>query len=153
LKPIRGNACGVLYAAATETKLKELFMKMSRISTLLLSSTLLFSSAALAGQANKGKLQLADRIVVDGKPLEPGNYRVEWDGSGSSVQVKLLQGKQVVATLPAHLTEQADANPQDSYSTATEADGSKALTAIYPNGKRLALQFDRSAAAGAQSGN
>jgi hypothetical protein len=153
LKPIRGNACGVLYAAATETKLKELFMKMSRISTLLLSSTLLFSSAALAGQANKGKLQLADRIVVDGKPLEPGNYRVEWDGSGSSVQVKLLQGKQVVATLPAHLTEQADANPQDSYSTATEADGSKALTAIYPNGKRLTLQFDRSAAAGAQSGN
>lgn len=128
-------------------------MKMSRISTLLLSSTLLFSSAALAGQANKGKLQLADRIVVDGKPLEPGNYRVEWDGSGSSVQVKLLQGKQVVATLPAHLTEQADANPQDSYSTATEADGSKALTAIYPNGKRLTLQFDRSAAAGAQSGN
>jgi hypothetical protein len=128
-------------------------MKMSRISTLLFSGTLLFSSAALAGQANKGKIQLADRIIVDGKPLEPGNYRVEWDGNGPAVQVKLLQGKQVVATLPAHVTEQTDANSQDSYSTATEADGSKALTAIYPGGKRLALQFDRSAAASVQSGN
>ena len=60
-------------------------MKMSRISTLLFGSALLFSSVALAGETNKGKLRLADKIVVDGKPLEPGNYAVEWDGSGPAV--------------------------------------------------------------------
>jgi len=124
-------------------------MKMSRISILLFGSALLFSSAALAGETNKGKLHLADKVVVDGKPLEPGSYGVEWDGSGSAVQVKLLRGKQIVATLPAHLTEQADQNPQDGYSTATEPDGSKALTAIYPGGKRLALEFDHGTASGA----
>jgi hypothetical protein len=90
----------------TENK-KEQFMKMSKVSTLVLSSTLLFSSAVLAGETNKGKLHLAHTIVVDGKPLEPGNYAVEWDGSGPGVQVKILQGKQTVATLSAHLTEQA----------------------------------------------
>ena len=128
-------------------------MKMSRISILLFGSALLFSSATLAGETNKGKLHLADKIVVDGKPIQPGNYGVEWDGSGSAVQVKLLRGKQIVATLPAHLTEQADQNPQDGYSIATEPDGSRELTAIYPSGKRVALEFDHSSTAGAQSGN
>ena len=127
-------------------------MKMSRISILLFSSTLLFSSAALAGETNKGKLHLADKIVVDGKQIQPGDYGVEWDGNGSAVQVKLLQGRQTVATLSAHLTDQADRNRQDAYSTSTEPDGSRELTVIYPGGKRLALEFDHSAA-GPQSGN
>jgi hypothetical protein len=126
-------------------------MKMSRTSILLFGSALLVSSAAHAG-GNRGKLELADKIVVDGKPLEPGDYRVEWDGSGPAVQVKLIQGRQTVATLAAHLTEQADQNRQDAYSTTTEPDGSRALTAIYPGGKRLALEIDHSAAS-PQSGN
>ena len=124
-------------------------MKMSRISTLLLGSALLFSSAAIAAENNRGKLALTDKVVVDGKAIERGDYRVEWDGSG---QVKILQGKQVVATLSAHVTEQADRNPQDAYSTLIEPDGSRELTAIYPGGKRVALEFDH-AAASTQSGN
>ncbi|HTC66873.1 MAG TPA: hypothetical protein VK685_07045 [Candidatus Acidoferrum sp.] len=125
---------------------------MSRISIMLFGSALLFSSAALAGGNNKGKLDLTDKIVVDGKAIEPGNYRVEWDGSGPAVQVQILQGKQTVATLSAHVTEQASPNPQDAYSTAAGPDGSRALTAIYPGGKRLALEFDQNAAS-PQSGN
>jgi hypothetical protein len=127
-------------------------MKMSRISILLFGSALLFSSAALAGQNNRGKLALTDTVVVDGKQIEPGDYKVEWDGSGSAVQVKILQGKETVATLSAHLTEQHNRNPHDAYSTAAEPDGSRALTAIYPGGKHLSLEFDHKAA-GAQSGN
>jgi len=127
-------------------------MKMSRISIMLFGSALLFSSVALAGQNNRGKLALTDKVVVDGKAIEPGNYRVEWNGSGPAVQVTILQGKETVATLSAHVTEQANSNPQDAYSTATEPDGSRELTAIYPGGKRLALEFDHNAAA-QQSGN
>jgi hypothetical protein len=136
----------------TENK-KELYMKMSRISSLLFGSALLFSSAALAGGNNRGKLALTDKVVVDGQSIAPGDYRVEWDGSGPAVQVKLLQGKETVATLSAHLTEQASQNPQDAYSTLAEPDGSRELTAIYPGGKRVALEFDHAATAGAQSGN
>jgi len=116
-------------------------MKMSRVSILLFGAALLFSSAALAGETNKGTLRLDDKVVVDGKPLAPGNYRVEWDGSGPTVQVKLLQGKQAVATIPAHLTEQASPNSQDGYATTAEPDGSRALTAIFF--KRFTLQIDQ----------
>src|SRR5271154_682440 len=116
-------------------------MKMSRVSILLFGAALLFSSATLAGETNKGTLRLDDKVVVDGKPLEPGNYRIEWDGSGPTVQVKLLQGKLAVATLPAPLTEQSSSNSQDGYGTITEPDGSKALTVIYL--KRFTLQIDQ----------
>jgi hypothetical protein len=118
-------------------------MKMSKISILLLGSALLVSSAALAAVNNKGKLALTDKVVLAGKPLDPGNYSVEWNGSGTTVQVTLLQGGQTVATLPARLTEEASANPQDAYSTSAGPDGSRTLTAIYPGGKRIALEFDQ----------
>jgi len=116
-------------------------MKMSRVSILLFGAALLFSSVTLAGETNKGTLRLDDKVVVDGKPLEPGNYRIEWDGSGPTVQVKLLQGKLAVATLPARLTEQATPNSQDGYATTAEPNGSRALTTIYL--KRFTLQIDQ----------
>jgi hypothetical protein len=116
-------------------------MKMSRVSILLFGAALLASSATLAGEINKGTLKLDDKVVVDGKPLAPGNYRVEWDGSGPAVQVKLLQGKQAVATIPAHVTEEATPNSQDGYATTAEPNGSRALTTIYL--KRFTLQIDQ----------
>jgi hypothetical protein len=79
-------------------------MKLSKASILLIGSALVFSSGAFAGDANKGKLHLQHKTIVDGKPLNPGNYTVEWTGTGPTVEVTLLQGKQTVATFPAHLT-------------------------------------------------
>ena len=119
-------------------------MKISKVSTFVLGAALLFSSSAIAGGTNnKTSLQLDDKIVVDGKSLDTGKYTAEWTRSGPTVQVTLIQGKQTVATFPAHLTEQANANTQGAYSTATAPDGSKSLTAIYPGGKRLVLHIDQ----------
>jgi hypothetical protein len=131
-----------LWAAET---LKELFMKISKMLSLLFGATLLFSSAAIAGETNKSSVQLADKVIVEGKALT-GKYTVEWSGSGPTVQVTLLQGKQTVATFPAHVTEQANTNSQDAYSTSTAPDGSKLLIAIYPSGKRFFLQVDQNQA-------
>jgi hypothetical protein len=128
-------------------------MKMSKIAILLCGATLLISSAALAGDTNKGTLKLNDQVVVDGKPVAPGNYTVEWDGSGPTVQIKLLRGKQTVATLPAHLTEQPKSSSQNAYGTATAPDGSKSLTAIYFSGKRYAVQIDPNGAGPQASAN
>ena len=121
-------------------------MKIPRILTFLFGAALLCSSAAIAGETNKGTLKLTDAIVIQGKTLNSGKYTVEWDGSGPTVQVTLLSGKQTVATFPAHLTEQASPNLQDAYSTASEPSGTRSLTAIYPGGKRLALQVDQNQA-------
>ena len=127
-------------------------MKLAKISILLIGSALVFSSGAFAGDANKGKLRLQDKTIVEGKPLNPGHYTVEWTGTGPTVQVTLLQGKQTVATFPAHVTEQPKPNHDDAYGSSTEPDGSSRLTAIYISGKRTALELEQKEAGQQQSG-
>jgi hypothetical protein len=127
-------------------------MKISKVLTFVFGVALLFSSSAIAGGTNnKTSLQLDDKIVVDGKSVDTGKYTAEWTGTGPTVQVTIFHGKQAVATFPAHLTEQANANTQAAYSTTTAPDGSKALTAIYPGGKHVVLQIDQNQ--GSQSAN
>jgi hypothetical protein len=121
-------------------------MKLSKISLGILGSALLFSSAALAGDSNKSSLQLYEKINVEGKALNPGHYTVTWEGTGPNVQVTVLQGKQTVATFPAHLTEQTTRNNEDAYGSAAETDGTRTLTAIYPNGKRFSIEIEQAAA-------
>jgi len=126
--------------------LKEMFMKLSKASILLIGSALLFSSGAFAGDANKGKLLLQDKTIVDGRPLNPGHYTVEWTGTGPTVQVTLLHGKQTVATFPAHVTEQSTPNHDDAYGSTPGPDGSRRLTVIYISGKRTALELEQNEA-------
>jgi hypothetical protein len=132
----------VVWHGVAAENLKELFMKTSKMLSLLFGAALLTSSSAVAAETNKSSVQLVDKVVVEGQPLGSGKYTVEWNGSGPTVQVALLHGKQTVATFSAHLIEQPSANSRDSYSTSAAPDGSKTLTAIYPSGKHLVLQID-----------
>jgi len=130
---------------AAET-LKELFMKLSKVSILLIGSALVFSSGAFARDANKGKLHLQDKTIVEGKPIDPGNYTVEWTGTGPTVEVTLLQKNQTVATFPAHITEQPRPNHDNAYGSAPESGGFRRLTVIYLSGKRTALELEQNQA-------
>jgi len=121
-------------------------MKLSKLSLAFFGSALLLSSAAFAGDSNKGSLQLYEKLNVEGKALNPGKYSITWDGSGPNVQVTVSQGKQTIATFPAHLTEQATRNTEDAYGSAADTDGSRSLTAIYPNGKRFSLELESKSA-------
>lgn len=118
-------------------------MKMSGVLTLFCGAALLFASVAVARESNKSSVQLDDKVVVEGKTLDSGHYTVEWNGNGPAVQVTLLQGKDTIATFPAHVIEQASANFEDAYGTAAESNGSLELTTIYPGGKHFVLQVDR----------
>src|SRR6266436_8266792 len=121
-------------------------MKLSKLSLAFFGSALLLSSAAVAGDSNKASIQLYEKVNVEGKELNPGKYTISWDGSGPNVQVTVTQGKQTVATFAAHLTEQTTRNTEDAYGSSAETDGSRTLTAIYPNGKRFSIEIDQNAA-------
>jgi hypothetical protein len=111
----------------------------------LSGAALLFACAVLAADLNKGTLNISEKVNIEGKTIDPGTYKVEWNGTGPTVQVTILHGKQTVATFPAQLTEQAAKNAVDAYGSATEADGSRQLTAIYIGGKHTVLQVEQSA--------
>lgn len=118
-------------------------MTISKISIALFGAALLFASSVLAGDVNKGILNISEKVTVDGKPLAPGIYKLEWNGTGPEVQVTLHQGKQTVATFAAHVTEQTSQNTENAYGSVTQPDGSRALTSIYLGGKHTVIQIDR----------
>ncbi|MGB9421904.1 MAG: hypothetical protein WBR26_00040 [Candidatus Acidiferrum sp.] len=121
-------------------------MRMSRIGVTFFGAALFFSASAFAGNSDKGTLRLGEKVTVDGTPLSPGNYKVEWNGNGQDVQVTLLQGNRKVATFPAHLTEETAASDNDAYGAANQPNGDKSLTAIYFGGKHYSLQVEPTAA-------
>ena len=105
---------------------------------LVLGSALLLASTAFA--ANKGSLQLNSPATVAGKQLAAGEYTVKWDGSGKSVQLEIMKGKNVVATLPAQIVNLDRAPEYDSAVVSTASDGSRNLSQIRFSGKKWALE-------------
>ena len=68
-------------------------MKFATISkSLVMGLALLLASSAFA--ANKATLTLTDPASVNGTKLKAGEYKLQWDGTGS-VEVSIVQGKNV----------------------------------------------------------
>ncbi len=64
-------------------------MRRTKFTAGLLTFSLLLAASAIAGNTNKGTLQLTDTVTVGGKQLPAGKYRVEWAGSGATVEVSI----------------------------------------------------------------
>ena len=58
---------------------------------------------AFAKDKNETRVTLSDSVQVGTTALKPGDYTLQWEGNGPDVQVKILKGKNVVATVPAKL--------------------------------------------------
>ena len=118
-------------------------MKLSIISKSLLPglALLLATSAFAANKGNKGSLELFAPATVSGHQLAPGQYKLTWDGTGSSVELMILSHGKLVATVPAHLIELSQAERDNATETRTNDDGSQSLTKIDFAGKKYALAF------------
>ncbi len=114
-------------------------MKLSNIIMTAAAGMLLLSAGAIAQE--KASLNLGEDVTVQGKTLKPGNYKLEWEGTGPNVQVSILQGHDTLATLPATIVTEKESNNSDAYATRKGADGSSMLEAVYPGGKKFVLQL------------
>lgn len=85
-------------------------MKSLKFGALALVAAVVLSMGAFAKDKNEGKFTLADSAQIGSTQLKPGDYKAEWEGTGSDVQVKILQGKNVVATTSAKLVDKQDAS-------------------------------------------
>lgn len=132
-------------------------MKVSKLSVLLLGGSLLFSAAAIAGPTNKKTIHLYEKVTVEGKQLAPGDYTFEWSDSDPNAVLRVTQGKETVATIPARIAPANKANAKDAYSLTTAGDGSKTFTEISFSGKKYNLEIgqasDASTAQSATSGS
>ena len=122
-------------------------MKVSRLSTLLLGSSLLLSVSAFAGTTIKKSLHLYENVTVEGKQLAPGDYKFEWSGSGPDVKIDILKGKETVATVSARVVSQGAANGQDGYVLTPVQGGRQYLAQIFFTGEKFDLEISQSASA------
>ena len=122
-------------------------MRKTKFTAALLTFSLLLAAGAIAGNSNKGTLNVTETVTVGGKQLPAGKYQVEWAGSGSDVEVSISNGKDTVAKVPAQVLPLKKAEAGSGYSTNTDQAGNKALTGIFFGGKKYELSIGEASAA------
>jgi hypothetical protein len=124
-------------------------MKSRRLYTsLVLGAAMLLSATAFAGE--KENLEINRAMTVNGTQLPVGKYTVTWEGSGPSVELKFLKGKNVVATVPAQVVSLKTANNPGGFVSRKDGN-SVVLTQILPDGKKYALNVGSESAQTAES--
>jgi hypothetical protein len=112
--------------------------------SLFLGLALLLATSAFA--ANKGSLTVQEPISVNGTQLKPGDYKVQWDGSGPSVELSITQGKKVIAKVPAHMVTLDTPAQNDATVVKNNGDGTKSLSEVRLSGKKFAFAVAEEAA-------
>lgn len=97
--------------------------------------------------ADKTSITTYAPITVSGKQLQAGHYTVQWEGSGSVVQMSILRDKSVVAVTPARWVELKLGADSSGYSLTNNADGSQSLSEVRLHDKKYALVIGGEAAA------
>jgi hypothetical protein len=119
-------------------------MELGKYFLLTLVVAVLLPLVALAADKNEGRISLSAPTQLGSQQIKPGDYKVEWDGSGPSVQVRILRGSKVVATSTASLTEQKTPVPSDQVVLETQDNGTRTLRQIDFAKRRVSLVFDPS---------
>jgi hypothetical protein len=115
-------------------------MKFATVSKgLVMGLALLLASSAFA--STKAKLNLQAPTTVNGTKLKAGDYKLEWDGSGPNVEVSIVQGKTVVAKVPAKIVELQTPALSDTAVVKMNDDGSRTLAGAQFENKKFALQL------------
>ena len=117
-------------------------MKTSK--SLFLGLALLLATSAFA--ANKGSLNVQEPLTINGTQLKPGDYKLEWDGNGPAVEVSIMQGKKVIAKVPAHVVSLETPSSSDAAVVKNNGDGTKSLSEVRMGGKKFALALGEEAA-------
>jgi hypothetical protein len=107
--------------------------------TMTMGLALLLASSASA--ATKANLQLHNPTVINGTKLKPGEYKLEWDGSGPNVEVSIMQGKNVLAKTAGKVVDLGSPAQNTAAVTRQNGDGSVALTGARFEGKKYALEL------------
>jgi len=112
-------------------------MKLNNLAkTVVLGLAVLLASSAFA--SNKGSLQVSEPFQVNGQQLAAGDYQLRWDGTGTNVEVSIMQGKKEVAKVSARLVALDKAYDYDSV-VCDHASGKATVSEVRFAGKKYAL--------------
>jgi hypothetical protein len=115
-------------------------MKFATVSkTLVMGMAVLLASSAFA--ATKASLTLQNPTTVNGTKLKAGDYKLEWEGSGPAVEVSIMQGKNVLAKVPAKVVDLSAPAQNNAAVLQKKDDGTNTLAGARFEGKKFALEI------------
>ena len=115
-------------------------MKFATVSkSLIMGLALVLASSAFA--ATKASLTLNNPTSINGTKLKAGDYKLEWDGSGPNVEVSIIQGKNVLAKVPAKVVDLSASSSNNAAVLKQNSDGSTTLAGARFQGKKFALEL------------
>ena len=118
-------------------------MKTKYLQYLAILSTLaLLSPLGAFARDNSHSVDIFDAVQIGGTQLKPGNYKVEWQGEGPTVQVSFQRNGKTVLTAPATLKTNDAEVTQDAIKIETSTD-TATLKEIDFGHQKQALVFDQ----------
>jgi hypothetical protein len=124
-------------------------MKSAKYLFLLAGIAMLLPLGVYAKDSNGGKFTISESVQVGSTQLKPGDYKVQWDGSGDAVNVKILQGKKTVATTSGKLVNHDQAAPYNAV-VLKDATGGKTINEIDFGNRKEALVLTDAQMSGGQ---
>ena len=79
-------------------------MKANKV-TLATIALICFSVSGWASNKMKANIKIYEPVHVGSSQLAPGDYNMTWTESGSNAEVTFSQGKKVIATVPAQVSQ------------------------------------------------
>ena len=120
-------------------------MKVLRLLALAGMLTMVFPLASLASDNTAGEqkknVDITDQVVLAGRTLPAGQYKVEWQGNGPNVKVNFLKSGKTVLTAPAKVAQLKTKAPYDAVVENTRKNGTKTISEIEWTNQRQALTF------------
>ncbi len=119
-------------------------MKQIKYAALLSMLAVLCSASALARDKNQHSVQIPDSVQVGDTQLKPGNYKIEWQGTGPEIQVNFVRDGKTVATVPGTLKTNDPKVTQDEIVTNTTSANARMLEQIDFSRNKESLVFEQS---------
>src|SRR4051812_14904060 len=108
------------------------------------------ASAFAASNSHKSSFEIGAATQVNGTTIPAGEYTAQWEGSGPTVQVNIMQGKKVLATSPAQVVA-LDRIALDTHAEVQNgSNGERELKVLQFAGKKVSLELGTESAAKAQ---
>ena len=122
-------------------------MKSSLFSRIIFATlAVVFTTSAFAADAQKASFEISAATQVNGTTLPAGEYTAQWEGSGPTVQINIMQGRKVVATAPAQVVN-LDSKASDTHAEVLNGSkGERELKVLQFAGKKISLQLETQSA-------
>ena len=119
-------------------------MKQMKYTAFLGMLALMLSIGAFARDKNQRSVEILETVQAGSTQLQPGTYKVEWQGTGPEVRVNFVRGGKTIATAPGTLKTNDPHVTQDDIVTDTTSANTTTLTEIDFSHNKESLVFEQS---------